>query len=55
MLLTFMEDIAHRTIVQNHDFAKVRLHLRKVLDVGTIAESAVLSVVSPSKVLALDF
>lgn len=50
-----MEDVAHRTVVQDHDFAKIRLHLSEVFDVCAVAESAVLTVVSAGKVLALDF
>jgi hypothetical protein len=49
-----VKDVAHGTVVQDHDFAEVRLNLSKVLDVCAIAESAVLAVVAASKVLALD-
>jgi hypothetical protein len=55
MQLTFMKNVAHRTVVQDHDFAEIWLYLRKILDICAVAESAVLSVVSTSKVLALNF
>lgn len=35
--LTFMEYIAHRTVVQNHDFTEIGLDLAEVFDVGSIA------------------
>lgn len=50
-----MEDVAHRTVVQNHDLAEIRLHLGEILDVCAVAEGAMLTVVTTSKVLALDF
>lgn len=53
-MLTFVKDVAHRTVVQDHDLAEVRLDLSKILDVCAIAESAVLAVVAASKVFALD-
>lgn len=53
-LLTFVKNVAHGTVVQDHDFAEVRLDLSKILDVCAIAESAVLAIVAASKVLALD-
>lgn len=51
---TFVKDVAHGTVVQDHDFAKIRLDLGEILDVCAIAESAVLAVVAAGKVLALD-
>lgn len=47
-----MEDITHRTVVQDHDLAEVWLDVTQVFDIGTIAECAMLSIVSPAKVLA---
>lgn len=52
--LTFVKDVAHGTVVQYHDFAKVRLDLSEILDICAIAESAMLAVVAASKVFALD-
>lgn len=49
-----MENVAHGTVVQDHDFAEVRLYLSEVLDVCPVAESAVLAVVAAGKVLALN-
>lgn len=49
-----MEDVAHRAVIKNHDFAEVRLDLGQILDVRPIAERAMLTVVPCSKVLALD-
>jgi hypothetical protein len=51
--LTFVENIAHGAVVENHDFAEVGLDLGEVFDVCAIAERAVLAVVSSCKVLAL--
>lgn len=48
-----MENITHRTVVQNHDFAQIGLDLAQILDVGAVAEGAVLTVVSAAEVLAL--
>ena len=52
--LTFVEDVAHGTVIQDHDFAEVRLYLREILDICAVAKRAVLAVVAASKVLALD-
>lgn len=52
--LAFVKNVAHRTVVQDHYFAEVRLYLRKILDVCAVAKSAMLAVVSASKVLAFD-
>lgn len=53
--LTFVENVAHGTVVQNHDFTQIWLHLSEILDVCSVAEGAVLAVVTTCKVLALDF
>jgi hypothetical protein len=51
--LTWVEDVAQRAVVQNHDLAEIRLDLGEIFDVSPVAESAVLPIVSPHKVLAL--
>ena len=50
-----MEDVAHRAVVQDHDLAKIRLDLAQVFDVRTVAERAMLSIISPAEVLSLSF
>lgn len=50
-----MENIAHGTVVEDHDFTQVRLDLCQVFDVCAITEGAVLAVVSAAKVLAFAF
>lgn len=50
---TFMKDVAHWAIVQDHHFTEIRLHRAKVFDVCPIAERAVLSIVAGLEVLAL--
>ena len=50
-----MEYIAHRTVVENHDFAQIGFDLCQVLDVCAIAERAVLAVVSAAKVFSFAF
>jgi hypothetical protein len=52
--LTWMEYVAQGAVIKNHDFAEVWLDLSKIFDVGPVAEGAVLPVISPDKVLALD-
>lgn len=52
--LTWVEDVAHRAVIKNHDFAEVRLDLGQILDVRPIAERAMLTIVPCSEVLALD-
>lgn len=52
--LTWMEHIAHGAVIKNHYFAEIRLDLSEVLDVSPVAKRAMLSVVSPRKVLSLD-
>lgn len=41
-----MEDVAHWAVVQDHDLAQVWFHRTKVLDVGSVPQGAVLSVIS---------
>jgi hypothetical protein len=53
--LTWMENVAHGAVIEDHDFAQVGLNLSEIFDVGPVAKRAVLSIVSSSKVLALDF
>jgi hypothetical protein len=48
-----MEDVAQGAVVKNHDLAEIRLDLSKILDIGPIANSAVLPVVSSGEILAL--
>jgi hypothetical protein len=48
-----VENIAQRAVVKNHDLAEIGLNLGKILDVSPVANSAVLSIVSACKVLAL--
>lgn len=48
-----MENIAHWAVIENHNLAEIRLDLRKILDVRPVAKRAVLSIISPRKVLAL--
>lgn len=50
-----MEDVADRTIVHNHDLAKIRLHLAEILDISAISRRAVLAIISLGEVLPLDF
>ena len=51
--LTFVEDIAHGAVINDHDPAEVRLHLSHVLDISPVAERAVLPIVPSCKILAL--
>lgn len=48
-----MEDIAHRTVVQDHHLAQIGFHGAQVFDVRAIAERAVLPVVAGLEVLPL--
>lgn len=50
-----MKDGAYRTVVQDHDLAQIRLHLTEIFYVGTIAESAVLTIISRAEILAFTF
>jgi hypothetical protein len=52
--LTFMENIAHGTIVQNHDFAEIRFDAGQVLDVRALPERAVLAVIPAHEVFPLQ-
>lgn len=52
--LTWMEYVAQRAVIKDHDFAEVRLDLSKIFDVRPVAEGAVLSIVPPHEVLALN-
>jgi len=52
--LTFVEYIAHRAVVQDHDLAEIGLHLGQILDVGPVAEGAVLAVVAAAEVRAFS-
>lgn len=53
--LTFMEDVAHGTVINNHDPAEIGLYLGQIFDVSPVTERAVLSIVPSCKVLALGF
>jgi hypothetical protein len=53
--LTFVEDVAHGAVINDHDLAQIGLHLCQILDVSPIAKRAVLPIVSACKVLALCF
>jgi hypothetical protein len=50
-----VENIAHGTVIQDHDFAQVGFDLCQILDVCAIAKCAVLAVVSAAKVFPLAF
>ena len=52
--LTFVEDVAHRTVIHNHHLTQIWLHLSKVFDVRAVPERAVLPVKAASKVLSLQ-
>lgn len=47
-----MENVAHGAVIQDHDFAEIGLHLTQVLDIRPITKRAMLTVISPTKVLA---
>lgn len=51
--LTFLKNVAHGAVINDHDFAQVGLDLSQVFDVSAIPEIAMLSVVPSYKVLAL--
>lgn len=51
---TFMKDIADRTIVQDHDFTQIWLHLAQILDVSPVAVCTVLPVVPRREVFTLE-
>jgi hypothetical protein len=48
-----MKNVAQGAVIKNHDLAQIRLHLGKVLDVSSVTNRAVLSVVSSCEILAL--
>jgi hypothetical protein len=50
-----VENIAHRTVVKDHDFTQVGFDLCQILDVCAIAKCAVLAVVSAAEVFAFAF
>lgn len=52
-MLTLVKQIAQGTVIQDHDLAQVRLDRAEVLDEGSLAEGAVLPVVSRRKVFPL--
>jgi hypothetical protein len=52
---TWMENVAQRAVIKDHDLAEIRLDLGEIFDVGPVAEGAVLPIVSPHEVLALYF
>ena len=51
--LTLVKDVAHGTIIDDHDSAEIRLNLGQIFDISPVAERAVLPVVPSRKVLAL--
>lgn len=53
--LTFVEHIADRTVIDDHDSAQIRLDGRQVLDIRAISLSAILPVESAMKVFSLRF
>jgi len=48
--LTFVEDITHRAVIQDHDSAEVWLDLAKILDVCAVPERTVLTIVPSTEV-----
>lgn len=50
-----MKNIAHRTVVENHDLTQVWFYLCQILYICTIAECAVLTIVSAAEVFAFAF
>lgn len=53
MKRTLVENIAHRTVVQDHHFAQIGFYRTEIFDVRPVAQRAVLSVVPRLEVLAL--
>ena len=53
-MLTFVENVAHWGIVDNHHLAQIRLDLTEILDVCAVPLRAMLSIVAGGKVLALQ-
>lgn len=51
--LTFVEDVAHGAVINDHNPAEVRLHLSQILDISPVSERAVLPVIPSCKILAL--
>jgi hypothetical protein len=50
-----MKNIAHRAVVENHDLTQVGFYLSQILYVCTIAECAMLTIVSAAEVFAFTF
>lgn len=50
-----MKGVTDRTIVENHDFAEVRLYLTDIFDVCSVTERAMLTVIPRREILALQF
>ena len=48
-----MKHVAQRTVVQNHNLAKVWFNRTQIFDEGTVAECTMLTVISTRKELAL--
>lgn len=49
---TLVEHVAERTVVKNHDLAKIRLDRAEILDECSMAECTMLAVVSPGEVFS---
>jgi hypothetical protein len=52
---TFMEDVAHWTVVQDHDPAKIRLNRAEIFDISAVSEGTMLPVVPGLEVFPLLF
>ena len=52
LLLTFVQNVAHGAVVQDHDLAQVWLYLAEILDVCAVPKGAMLTVVPRAEVLA---
>jgi hypothetical protein len=50
MSLTFMEDVADRAVVDDHDLAEIRFDLREILDVSSIARRAMISIIASREI-----
>jgi hypothetical protein len=48
-----MENITHRTIIQNHDPTQIRLNGAQILNIRPIPKRAMLPIISPYKELPL--
>ena len=53
--LTFVENVAHGAVINDHDFAQIRLDLGQILDISPVAKGAMLPIIAARKVLALCF